>query len=225
MNLIELEDIFMKQLTESRSEKTAIKTKERLKYFREYCQSKGIIEPGELSVQEIRQFACHMGRQKLSTNSKYVYMAATKSFLKFLEAESYLFLPLSDSIRLPKWERKKKQTYSAKQIDSMLNKLEEPGIIQARNKAIVALALAEELRTGDIYNLSVLDVDLEVEELRITRQKRFQKMKTTTVKLLKEYLRSRQCLRPKVDWLLVNRFGERLRGQDIGKVVKRALQK
>ena len=215
----------MKQLTESRSEKTAIKNKERLKYFREYCQDKVLVEPGELSVQEIRQFACHMGRQELSTNSKYVYMAATKAFLKFLEAESYLFLPLSESIRLPKWERKKKQVYSAKQIDSMLNKLEEPGVIQSRNKAIVALALAEQLRTGDIYNLSVIDVDLEAQELRIARQKRFQKMKATTMKLLKDYLRSRQCLRPKVDWLLINKYGERLRGQDIGKAVKRVLQK
>ena len=225
MNLIELEDIFMKQLTESRSEKTAVKYKERLTYFRKYCQDKGLIEPGELSMQEIRQFACHMGRQELSTNSKYVYMDATKRFLAFLEAESYLFLPLSECIRLPKWERKKKQVYSAKQIESMLNKLEEPGVIHARNKVIVALALAEELRTGDIYNLSVIDVDLDAEELRITRQKRFQKMKTTTVKLLKEYLRSRQCLRPKVDWLLINKYGERLRGQDIGKAVKRVLQK
>ena len=225
MNLLELEPLFLEAMQKEKSKDTVGKYQERLRYFRRYCEEHKLTLPGDLSEAFPDSYSRYLAAEGLSSNTRHTYLDVVKRFLRFLQEESYLFLNLAPGIALPQWERKPKKTYSAKQVEKMLGRLDEPDIIYTRNKLIAALALGEQLRLKDIYALSVIDVDMGGQELRITSQKRFLKLKALSMKLLKAYLKKRHQLRPKTDWLLVNKFGERLRGQDIGKAIRQALGK
>ena len=159
---------------------------------------------------------------KVSTNTKYLYLEQTKKFLKFLCQENYSFIDLSKTIQLPKWERKEKENLPIKKATKLIEGIKEPEPYASRNKAILALNLVEILKSVDIFKLTVLDLDLPNKELRIKRKKQFIKLKIETISYLKKYLRQRNKLKPKQDYLFLKQGGKQLSRQMLAKILREA---
>jgi len=204
--------------------KTIENFRERLSLFIRWLNAQNIDQAHELSEALIKDYQAYLISRELSNNSRYVYLSELKRFLDFLFNRDYLFIRLGQGIALPSWERKKKPTLSKAEIKTAIERISDQEPVKTRNQVILALGLYEDIKTGDIANLSVIDINLEEKEIRLTNQKRFKKIQTETSVLLKKYLRTRISFKPRVDYLFVKRGGERLDQQSISIVFKEARQ-
>lgn len=222
MKISELMDTFLAESKAERSVYTVAKYAERLRYFRLFCEENEIEQPNELTAGTIKAYQDYLNAKNLATNTLHVYIDTTQKFLSFLFNRHYVFVDLSMCLTRPKWEKKPRKKYSTAQVAKLLESVDSLDALKARNKAILALFLNEGLSTGELERLSLIDCDLTTKELRLVKKKRFVGMCEQSEKLLKAYLKKRAQLNPKVDWLFVRQDGQKLSGQGVGLVVRKA---
>ena len=210
------EELINEYLTDLKTRTKVMKSyRERMRLFSKFLKAEGIGQAHEITVQTIEKYHQFLENKLLSVNSQYVYLSELKRFLYFLFNRDYLLFDLSDGIVLPKWERKRKLIYAKAEIKAIIGKISEQEPVRTRNRAIVALLLYEQMKTGDISNLSVMDINLEAGEIRINRQKRFVPICGETAGYLRKYLKIRCIFKAKVDYLFVKKGGTRLDQQSI----------
>lgn len=215
MNLEELTKSYLASLKPNYKAKAIKSYQERLRAFLVYLKTKSIKLTDDLNKKILQDYVVYLNQKGLSNNSQYVYLSSVKHFLVFLFNRDYLLFNLGEGLALPKWERQASEAYSKAQIKTFLSHISDQEPTRTRNQAIVALKLYENLRTGDITNLSVLDLNLEAQEIRLVRLKRFIKIQYETALLLKKYLKARCAFKAKVDYLFVKKSGDRMEQQTI----------
>ena len=85
---------------------------------------------------------------------------------------------------------------------------------------ILSLLSIENLSSKQIARLTVDDIDLVENELRLINKQKFQKMQKSTKKYLENYLIFRSKISTREANLLINAKGKKLTLKDIRKIIK-----
>ena len=217
MNLAQLSDNYLKTIPNPKTRHTY---SGRLAALFSFFNCHKICQINQLTAEVLGAYQEQLKEKELSANSQYVYLEQAKKFLGYLYQNNYCFIDLSEAICLPKWQRSKKQALSTAQIEKRLKAVNEPEPFGARARAILALKLYETLCSGEISELTLLDLDLPRSELRLKRRKQLQQLKEKTVIYLKQYLKVRQYFKPKTDYLFLQKNGTPINQQSITVILR-----
>ena len=223
MDLEALQAAYLNSLSASFSEKTRASYAQRLQSLFSFFNGSNVTQLSQITPELIGVYVELLKRKQLSTNACYLYLEQTKKFLIFLEAEAYCFVSLAAGIELPKWERKPKPILAGKQIQTLIQKVNEVEPYLSRARAILGLNLLEKLRTGQIQSLTMLDFDFIQEELRLVKTKKMIPLSLQTKTLLKTWLKQRSQLKPQVDYVFIDKSGKQLSLQVISRILKQGL--
>ena len=223
MDLEALQAAYLNSLSASFSEKTRASYAQRLQPLFSFFNGSNVTQVSQITPELIGVYVELLKRKQLSTNARYLYLEQIKKFLTFLEAEAYCFVCLAAGIELPKWERKPKLIFTGKQIQTLIQKVNEVEPYLSRARAILGLNLLEKLSTGQIQALTMLDFDFIQEELRLVKTKKMIPLSSQTKTLLKTWLKQRSQLKPQVDYVFIDKSGKQLSLQVISRILKQGL--
>ena len=221
-NLDTIIQCYIKENGRWKTKKTKETYKGRLSYFNKYRKQVGVNYTAELDQSFFNRYQEYLATNGLAQNTVYCYIAGVKHFLKYLYKNNYLLVDLDKDIKLPKWERDTKRKLSPTEKQQIITTVPDQDSLTNRNQAILALYLYENLSTGLIANLTLLDLDILTKELRLKTRKKFQKLQPETLKWLKRYLVVRNNFKPKTDYLFIKQGGKRLEGASIGIILRHA---
>ena len=183
----------------------------RLNSFCDFLKDNQIEQPEDLTFEAIKAFQLCSEHKRLTAKSLYMDLYEPKKFLDYLYQNSYTLLNISEEILLPKLTAANTPKLNTAEALKLIEELKiSPEEYSCRDRAITALFLLEKLSFKHIYNLSILDLNLEEDEIRISAKKKFIRIKKETIKYLRAYLRTRPQLKPITDWVFVNRKGARI---------------
>lgn len=202
MEINELINQFLSELKVSPN--TLQHYRENLNQLRKFLVSKNICQ---LDQKTIDSYQAHLNKSKLSIYTKYSYLENANRFLSFLTTNKLLDKPIA--MTLPKIKRTRKPekatfAYAIITADTFL----EP--CKSRDKLIAALYYLEKFSIAEIANLKLSDLNLQLMEIKLTSRQLFWPLKKKTVPYLLAYLKQRQKLITKSDYLFLTALGKRL---------------
>ena len=130
--------------------------------YLEYLVKKGIREPDEITVEDLRGYLKTLKAKKIAASSQLRKLSAIKLFHKFLMLEKYTKDNIAKSVESPKQVKKVPSVLSIEEIDMLLDSLSQENPIEARNKAMIELAYASGLRVSELVGLSLKDIHLDM---------------------------------------------------------------
>jgi site-specific recombinase XerD len=170
---------------ENSSAFTITNHRKQLRYFREWLESThGITDTDDIQLAHLRGWmsylqktpTTHGGKRSDATVNRYGM--SMLAFLHWLEHEEIILKPITTRFKLPRVEQKFIPTYTADDIEKLLDACEEgdeakPRLrkaLTARNRAIVSILVDAGLRRSEITGLRLWDVDRELRLLIVHRK-------------------------------------------------------
>ncbi len=149
-------------------------------------------------------------KRQLNMLSKYTrlnYLRLANRFLTYLKQHNHTTLDLI--FTLPKVERTRPVNRNTLNYAILVaDTFEEPA--KSRQKLIAALFYLDKLKLAEIINLKLTDLNLETMELRLFSRQLFVIINRRTRDYLVQYLKQRQLLDTKTDYLFLTAHGQRL---------------
>ena len=149
------------------SPETIIGRKLLLKYFRLWCEDRGIYAPSEVSRPVIESYQKYLhyfiGKKdkRISTQSQQIRLTAVKMFFAWLTKSKHIpFNPTSD-LDLPRPEfRLPKAVLSISEVERVINQVNLEDPMGTRDRAILETLYSTGMRRTELCNLKLNDIDL-----------------------------------------------------------------
>ena len=161
---------------------------------------------------------------KLSTtmngNTIEGYYRKLKTLFKFLLKEKLLTENPLDYVERPRTPKRKIQTFSSEEVFKMLNAYDTNDFIGLRNYTLLSLLLSTGVRRSEFVNLTMFDVDLQADIIRIIGKGDKERLIPIGKKLkllLKRYVSARneylkqECKNKTCNAFFISRHGEKLK--------------
>lgn len=195
-----------------------------------YCEFlekyRGITDPKQISVDDIRSFLASLSRRKITPASQSRKLSALKSFHKFLVNEKYVTINVAKLISNPKQEKKLPTVLSVEEVDLLLNSFDLSNPLDFRNKAMVELTYSSGLRVSELVNLKLSDLHISMGFINVFgkgSKERIVPINSEAIDIIKKYIDE---IRPKYanihskDYLFLNQHGYPLTRQTFFLVIK-----
>lgn len=213
------------------SEKTAATYKIAIRQWKNYCADNGIINPCRVDV---ANFIDGLKDKKRSLSTINLYATAIRLFYKWTALES-LYPNIADNFKTgcKKSYGHKKSALSAVQGAALIKSVDGNKLVDLRNKAIIALTITAGLRTVELYNANIGDLE-EVDgkvflwvqgKGRASKDERIL-VATQAYELLEDYLNARGNVEDSEPLFVSHRrnLNNRLSTQSISKMIKKHLR-
>ena len=132
----------------------------------DYCKFlmdvRNIIDPNDITVEDVRRYIASIKRKKLSPSSISRKLSSIKSFHSFLVKYRYVNQNVAKLINNPKKESKLPIVLSLEEVDNLLNVFTEDDPIELRNKTMVELTYSCGLRVSELINLKLSDIHMQM---------------------------------------------------------------
>lgn len=176
--------------------------------------------PDQIQVEDLRSYISSLSRHNIKASSQSRKLSAIKCFHKFLVLEKYVNKNIAKTIDTPKPVRRVPTILSVKEVDLLLNSLNQETPIEARNKAMIELAYASGLRVSELVNLKLGDLHLEMGFVQIYgkgNKERIVPVGEVAVESVDYYIKNArpQLMKKHTDDLFLN-------GRDGGKMTRQA---
>jgi integrase/recombinase XerC len=132
-----------------------------------YCNAKAIDGWRRIDSQHIRIFAAEEHRAGLAPRSIQRRLSAVRGFFGYLIRERQLDANPATEIRAPKAPKRLPHTLDADQMARLLD-FRGASTLDARDRAIMELFYSSGLRLGELAALSLTDLDLKDQTVRVT---------------------------------------------------------
>lgn len=195
-----------------------------------YCEflekERNIIDPEQITVDDVRSFLALLNREHISPSSQSRKLSALKSFHKFLVREKYATVNVAKLVSNPKQEKKLPVVLSVDEVDALLNSFDLTSPIDFRNKAMVELTYASGLRVSELIDLKISDLHMQMGFIKVFgkgSKERIVPVNKEAIEIISEYLEN---IRPKFanikskDYLFLNKNGEQLTRQNFFLMIK-----
>lgn len=196
-----------------------------INYFFQYCRTQNI-DPQknyeQISLDLIRSYLRELNKNHYAKSSIARYIAAHKSFGKYLLQHKLIKSDPWQKIRSPKLDKNIPDFLTIEEINTLLDTItcNEDALIQGRDTAIYELLYASGIRVSELVNIQPEDLDLQRGELRIFgkgAKERIVLITPKAAKILSNYL---QYIRPRLlkkseSALFLNLKGSRLTQRSI----------
>lgn len=144
------------------SHNTWVSYEKDIKQYVNYLVKKGIREPDEIQVEDLRAYLKTLKAKNIKASSQLRKLSAIKLFHKFLMLEKYTKNNVAKSIESPKQVKKVPTVLSIEEVNLLLDSLKTDNAIEVRNKAMIELAYASGLRVSELVELSLKDIHLDL---------------------------------------------------------------
>ena len=131
--------------------------------FKDYFKNKTKLK--NITNNDLKEYIRTLNKNK-SSKPVARTISSLKSFYKFLTLEKYITENPIFNITTPKIEKKLPRVLSEEEIDKLLN-IKLTDNYSYRNKAMLELMYSSGLRVTELISLSVSDIDLENDTVRI----------------------------------------------------------
>lgn len=197
-----------------------------IKYCNFLEKERNIIDPEQITVDDVRSFLALLNREHISAASQSRKLSALKSFHKFLVREKYAQVNVAKLVSNPKQEKKLPVVLSIDEVDALLNSFDLTSPIDFRNKAMVELTYASGLRVSELIDLKISDLHMQMGFIKVFgkgSKERIVPVNSEAIKIIQEYLEN---IRPKFanikskDYLFLNQHGYPLTRQSFFLMIK-----
>ncbi len=147
------------------------------------------------------------------------YYRKLKTLYNFLLKEGLISINPLNTIERPKVAKRKIQTFNSNEVYTMLNAYDVNTFIGLRNYTLLSFLLATGARRSEFVNLTVFDVDLQADIIRIIGKGDKERLIPISRKLkliLKRYLKARaeylnhDCKHKTSTAFFISRYGDKL---------------
>lgn len=147
------------------------------------------------------------------------YYRKLKTLYNFLLKEGLISINPLNTIERPKVAKRKIQTFNSNEVYTMLNAYDVNTFIGLRNYTLLSFLLATGARRSEFVNLTVFDVDLQADIIRIIGKGDKERLIPISRKLkliLKRYLKARaeylnhDCKHKTSTSFFISRYGDKL---------------
>lgn len=189
-----------------------------VKLLEEYLEiSQALIEPNDVTLQQLEQFLAHLHELGLSDRSQARIISGIKAFFKYLVLDNYVQNDISVLLEAPKLGKKLPDTLSFFEIEQLINALDLSKDENMRNKAMLETLYSCGLRVSELLNLQLSHVYFDVEFIRVIgkgNKERLIPIGSDAIKYIKiyiDYIRNKLTIEEKnADILFLNRRGKPL---------------
>jgi len=208
----------------SLSDRTIQVRRKYLKYFREWCENRGINTIEEISRPVVERFQKSLFHYKkkdgkpLAVCSQYSRLSALKAFFKYLAQQRIIMYNPSSELQLPKLGKPiPKQTMSHEEVQQVMILCDLSNPLGIRDRAMMELFYSNGIRRAELIELNIYDIDFVRGTLMIREGKgkkdRVVPVGESTLTWLQKYLNdARPKLQVRADdiTLFYTQQGERL---------------
>jgi integrase/recombinase XerD len=225
----ELIDSFLNYLSVERglAKNTTNSYRQDLKLYQQYLNSQSPNSFLKINKTDITNFMLSQKDKGLSANSIARRLVAIKSFYRFLVRERIMKSDPTSLIETPKLWKKIPQTLSIAEVEALIqqpNLRDRQGI---RDRAILDIMYSTGMRVSEVVNLKLDNVNLDMGFVRCIgkgNKERIIPLGRYACLAIKRYIettRPNLTKKKPLDYLFLNRFGERISRQSLWKIIKK----
>jgi len=152
-------------------------------------------------------------------------LAALRSFFKYLTRRQGLSHDPAASVSAPKQPKKIPTFLGVDEMLHLLNSIDATSCLGLRDRAIVELLYSSGLRVGELVGLSMSDIDLEGQVMRVLgkgSKERLVPFGKVALEALKNYLVARQAhVSSEETAIFLNKFGKRLTARSVERLLEK----
>ncbi|MFA6002170.1 MAG: tyrosine recombinase XerC [Thermoleophilia bacterium] len=150
------------------SQKTVVAYRRDCRHFLRYVARDGREFPKEIDYRFLRRYAAHMANAKYEKSSISRKLSAVRGLFRFCRSEGLLEYSPADSLNSPKLPKKLPVVLRPSEVESFLEAIETRKPLGLRDRAIFELMYSCGLRSEEVINVKMSDLDFEQEEIRVT---------------------------------------------------------
>lgn len=203
------------------SPNTILNYKEDLEQFKSFCKDKSI---KSIDYQFIRTYLSFLYDKKYTAKSVSRHISSLKSFFKFLLRSEYIDTNPMLLISTPKVEKKLPNYINYNDLETILSIPDRSTPLGLRNALILELLYSSGVRVSELVNIKLRDIDFNNNRILIFgkgSKERYVLYGSVCSKLLEEYLyKSRSVLTKDSEYLLVNKFGNKITDRAIRMIIE-----
>lgn len=214
------------------SENTTSSYRRALSTFGEFLKTKGLLEDflGHVSRPVLRDFVVFLKRKNLKENSIAHRVFVLRSFFKFLLRQGKTGKDLSSILSTPKRKKSLPSFLTISQAENLLKAPSRDKLLGLRDLAILELFYSAGVRLSELSDLKFSDIDFRNELIRVMgkgKKERIVPVGTEALGALTSYLEQHKLTlkdsaeESQSQTVFYNRFGRKLSGRGIGRIVKK----
>ena len=150
------------QETKHISENTRVSYKRDLCKLIKYFQEHGLHEPAEVTITDLESYVLYLEQNGFAAASVSRMVASMKAFFKYMAKKKLIAEDISDSLRSPKVEKKKKAQLSVEEVFKLLEQPAKDTDKGIRDRAMMELLYATGIRVSDLISLQLSDINLKL---------------------------------------------------------------
>ena len=187
------------QRVQNYSEGTVTSREYQLRYFLNWCEERGIAEPGFVTKQMVERYQRHLfhHRQKngkgLSFSTQQCHLTGVRMFFKWLKKEKLIEVNPSEDLVLPRVERHlPRGVLRPVEVEELLCRVDIKEPLGLRDRAIMELLYSTGIRRTEAAKLTVYDLNVSSGTLMVRhgkgKKERIVPVGERAVKWLEKYL-------------------------------------
>ena len=180
------------------------------------------ITPENVELADVRGFIAGQIKNGLNKTTVSRRLASIRSFFKFLHREGYKKLNPAKLVPNPKTPKLLPRFLSVDDAFSLVEKPDGPGLLSARDRAILELLYSSGLRVSELSGLDAEDINTKEGLLKVKgkgKKERIVPVGSKALDAIKSYLVERIPLKRKDKALFLNRSGSRLTDRGVRRIV------
>ena len=167
-----------------------------LKRFFDYLLENNIFDVSEVNSGVIREFLIMLREKGLRGITVHQFFRILRTFFTFLHREDYISKNPMTNVKAPKVEQKEMRTFNAQEISKILTAFDRNDFIGMRNYCIMCLFFSTGIRKTELANLTLADVNITTDLIRIAHGKgqkeRYAPVGKTLRRVLIQYIKMRE---------------------------------
>ena len=197
-------------------------------YMNDLAEFEDFLDKNSLEIEKITSKNINLYSLNLYTkNSKSTVsrkLTTLRSFYNFMVRKGQIKQNPAKLIPLPKKEKELPVFLSVDEVFTLINSIDQDGILPLRDLAMIELLYSSGLRVSELSKIRVLDIDHRENFVKVSgkgNKERVVPFGSNAHDVILKYLSRRPELKPKDDFLFLNNRGSGLTTRSIERIVKK----
>ncbi|HDM89656.1 MAG: site-specific tyrosine recombinase XerD [Candidatus Hydrothermota bacterium] len=200
-----------------------------LEQFLEFArEALGRTDPLTYDRKEIRNYISALMSHGFRRKSVQRKLSALRRFYNFLQRRGLVEKNPATGIGPIRAEKILPQVIPEKKLQEMLDAWKPSSPLEKRDKAIIELLYSSGLRASEITGLKPDDIDLKAGEVRVIgkgNKERVLPLGSRAIDAMENYLAVREDLKPRTDYIFINKNGTKLGRRGLWLIIKRRFER
>ena len=193
--------------------------RDNLKKFNEFFKEKELVK---LDANQIRDF---LYQDNINARTRSHYLTVINSFYNYLLDNGYIKDVPTQTIKLPKLEKKLPEYLTIEEVDKLFN-ITPTNPLEYRNIAMLETIYATGMRVSELVNLKISDIDFNEDIIRVMgkgNKERIVPINKSSHNTLKTYIEEHRNFLLRTndsEYVFINNFGKKISRVGFFKIIK-----